>query len=133
MKSILCIDIGGTRIKSAVLPESPTFNQVKNAPTMVVRTLGWLNHSLPKLIDPRHWSSLAAHYRNQGIHYDSVALSVPGVIDGEGRFKRSDLIHGPAKVPEELLEALRKTAGCPVTVIKDADAWMMGFNANAFR
>jgi hypothetical protein len=129
MKHILCIDIGATRIKSAVLPECPTFDQVKNAPSMVVRTLGWLNHSLPKLIDPGHWSSLAAHYRNQGIHYDAVALSVPGVIDGEGRFKRPDLVQGPAKVPEQLLEALRKSAGCPVKLIKDADAWMMGFQA----
>jgi hypothetical protein len=131
MKHTLCIDIGGTRIKSAVLPENPTFEQVRDAPSMVVRTLGWLNHSLPKLIDPGHWPSLATHYQNQGIHYDAVAMSVPGVIDGEGRFKRPDLVHGPAKVPERLLEALRKSAGCPVTVVKDADAWMMGFQAYA--
>lgn len=131
MKHTLCIDIGGTRIKSAVLPENPTIEQVKNATPMVIRTLGWLNHSLPKLIDPGHWPSLAAHYRELGIHYDAVALSVPGVIDSEGRFKRPDLVEGTAKVPERLLEALGKSAGCPVTLIKDADAWMMGFQAYA--
>ena len=129
MKYTLCIDIGGTRIKSAVLPEHPTFEQIREAPSMVVRTLGWLNHSLPKLVDPGHWPSLAAHYRKQGIKYDAVAVSVPGVIDGVGLFKRNDLVHGPAKVPENLLEALRKSAGCPVTAIKDADTWMMGFQA----
>lgn len=131
MKHTLCIDIGGTRIKSAVLPENPTIEQVKNATPMVIRTLGWLNHSLPKLIDPGHWPSLAAHYRELGIHYDAVALSVPGVIDSEGRFKRPDLVEGAAKVPERLLEALRKSAGCPVTLIKDADAWMLGFQSYA--
>ena len=130
-KNILCIDIGGTRIKSAVLPEHPTFDQVKNAPSLVVRTLGWLNHSLPKLLDPGHWPSLAAHYHKQGINYDAVALSVPSVIDAEGLFKRADLTHGPAKVPERLLASLSKSAGCPVSVVKDADAWMMGFQAYA--
>ncbi len=131
MKHILCIDIGGTRIKSAVLPERPTLEQVREAPSMVIRTLGWLNHSLTKLVDPAHWPSLAAYYKARGIRYDAVALSVPGVIDGEGRFKRPDLIHGSAKVPELLLKALSDIAGCPVTVIKDADAWMMGFQTYA--
>ena len=127
MKKILCIDIGGTRIKSAVLPEHPTFDDVQKAPRMVVRTLGWLNHSLPKLLDPGHWPSLASHYHKQGIKYDAVALSVPGIIDGGGLFKRADLVNGPAQVPENLLSALKESAGCPVSVVKDADAWMMGF------
>jgi ROK family len=131
MRHTLCIDIGGTRIKSAVLPENPTIEQVENAPSMVVRTLGWLNHSLPKLIDPGHWPSLAAHYREHGIHYDAVALSVPGVVDGDGRFLRHDLIHGPAKAPEHLLKALKNSSGLPVSIIKDADAWMMGFQTYA--
>lgn len=59
MKHTLCIDIGGTRIKSAVLPEHPTLEQVRKASPMVIRTRGWLNHSLTKLIDPGHWTSLA--------------------------------------------------------------------------
>ncbi len=131
MKYILSIDIGGTRIKSAVLPERPSIEQVMNAPSRVVPTLGWLNHSLPKLVDPNHWPSLAAYYKKQGIHYDTVALSVPGVVDEHGRFMRADLVDGPAKVPLELLKALNESAGCKVTLIKDADAWMMGFQAVA--
>jgi hypothetical protein len=129
MKHTLCIDIGGTRIKSAVLPEFPTLDQAKNAPSKVIRTLGWLNHSLPKLVDRNQWGGLASYYYKSGIDYDSVALSVPGAIDEKGLFKRSDLVHGSAKVPEKLLAALKKSADCPVTVIKDADAWMMGFQA----
>jgi hypothetical protein len=133
MKYILCIDIGGTRIKSAVVPEFPTLEQMKNAPAMVVRTLGWLNHSLPQLVDPNHWASLSGHYRNKGVKYDAIALSVPGVIDSEGFFHRPDLTDGPAKVPKELIKSLSKAAGCPVSIVKDADSWMMGYQAYAMQ
>jgi hypothetical protein len=131
MKNILCVDIGGTRIKSAVLSAHPSLDDLKAASYDVRNTLGWLNSSLPKLLDFEHQESLASLYRQRGISYDAVALSVPGEIDGQGRFKRKDLVNGPAKVPEKLVEAFKKLANCPVTVIKDANAWMVGFQEYA--
>lgn len=128
MKTILCIDIGGTRIKSAVLPQYPDIQQARNAPHMVVRTLGWLNQSLPSLLDPNHWPSLAAYYKKIDIDYDSVAISVPGVVEN-GIFMRSDLVSKPSCVPRNLLSAMQNKAGCPLTLIKDADAWMMGYQS----
>lgn len=127
MKQILCIDIGGTRIKSAVLPKCPTLEQVKNASSKVIRTLGWLNHGLPELLNPSHWASLAKYYQDQGQEYDAVAVSVPGPVSGDGVFCRKELVNGPAKVPKQLKDAFKALAGRPVSLIKDADAWMMGF------
>jgi hypothetical protein len=127
MKQILCIDIGGTRIKSAVLPSSPNLEQIKNASAKVIRTLGWLNGSLPELLNPPHWAGLARFYGDQGLQYDAVAVSVPGPVSGAGVFGRADLVNGPARVPERLKDAFTSLACCEVTLVKDADAWMMGF------
>jgi hypothetical protein len=93
----------------------------------VVPTLGWLNHSLPELLNPIHSVSLAKYYHERGQEYDAVAVSVPGPVSGEGVFCRDDLVVGPAKVPKRLKDAFTALAGCPVSLIKDADAWMIGF------
>ncbi len=127
MKNILCIDIGGTRIKSAVFPEKPSLEQVKTTAPLAIRTLGWLNHSLPDLLKPDHWAGLASHYEHKGVSYDRIAVSVPGPVDEQGCFDRADLVDGPAKIQKRLRNALEEAAGKPVTLIKDADAWMLGF------
>ena len=127
MNHTLCIDIGGTRIKSTVLPEFPSLEDLKTAPYFSIRTLGWLNYSFSTLVNPHYWPSIAAHYKNIGKKYDQISISVPGPVDIYGNFLRTDLTDGPAKVPKELKKAFEKEAGCRVKLTNDAHAWMLGF------
>lgn len=128
MNKILCIDVGGTRIKSAVLVKNPSREDLKVAEFVAIRTLGWLNHSLPDLLKPDCWAGLADHYNRKKIGYDHISISVPGPVDKDGCFLRSDLTTtGAAKCPRRLRDALEQASGKSVTIIKDADAWMLGF------
>lgn len=123
----LCVDVGGTRIKAVVLPENPTLDDLRNAPTIVIRTLGWLNYSIVELFRPENWRGLANHFHKKNVHYDSIHLCLPGPVS-EGRFfEREDLLHGPPKIPRDLGRAIQTVADCPVFLAKDADAWSMGF------
>lgn len=126
MNQILCIDIGGTRIKSAVLPKTPSLDELKAAESMSVRTLGWLNHSLPNLLRPDCWAGLADYYNWKKISYDHISISVPGPVDSQGCFLREDLTSGVAKCPKRLRNALEQASGKSVTIINDAHAWMLG-------
>jgi hypothetical protein len=127
MNQTLCIDVGGTRIKSAVLPKNPSLDDLKAAESMSVRTLGWLNHSLPNLLKPDCWAGLADYYNRKQICYNHISISVPGPVDKEGCFLREDLTSGAAKCPKQLLHALKQASGKSVTIINDADAWILGF------
>lgn len=127
MNKVLCIDVGGTRIKSAVLPENPSLEDLKASESVAIRTLGWLNHSLPDLLKPNCWAGLADYYNRKRFGYDHISISVPGPIDKQGCFLRDDLTEKSAKCPKRLRDSLEQASGKSVTIIKDADAWMLGF------
>ncbi len=119
MKKVLCIDVGGTRIKAAVLPERLTDSVLAGQPVCVLGSLGWLNRSLPELLSPDNPFSLV-NQPGVAADYDAVAIGVPGpVVDG--RFLRTDL-----DVPEELGREFQCFTDKPVSVVKDADAWTIG-------
>lgn len=119
MKKVLCIDVGGTRIKAAVLPERLTDSVLARQPICVLGTLGWLNGSLPELLSPDNPFSLV-NQPGLAADYNAVAIGVPGpVVDG--RFLRTDL-----GVPEELGREFERFTDKPVRVVKDADAWTIG-------
>jgi hypothetical protein len=117
---ILCIDIGGSRIKATVLPERVDIAGLPPAPQVAVRSLGWLNESLPEIIDRRNWASVVKQEALDG-DYDRIAICVPGPVN-DGQFLRPDL-----NVPQDLLERFSKVADKPVVkLVKDADAWTVG-------
>ena len=119
MNSILCIDVGGTRIKAAVLPERVDVDGMGRTPRIALRTLGWLNQFLPDIISRDNWASVVRH-RELPIGYDEIAICVPGPVIN-GRFLRTDI-----DVPADLLLELRERTDKPVHLYKDADAWAAG-------
>jgi predicted NBD/HSP70 family sugar kinase len=126
MKNVLCIDVGGTRIKAAVLPERLTDGVLGELPVCVLGSLGWLNRSLPELLSPDNPFSLV-NRPGLAADYDAVAIGVPGpVVDG--RFLRTDL-----DVPEELGREFERLTDKPIIVVKDADAWTIGAATWALR
>jgi hypothetical protein len=121
MKHILCVDVGGTRIKATVLPwEINDIQTLQNAPKMTVRSLGWLNKSLPNIINKDNWASLI-NQETRFPDFDFVALCVPGLVKN-GLFYRQDL-GIPTDLHKRLMKLTERTV-CPL--IKDADAWTIG-------
>jgi len=119
MNTLLCIDIGGTRIKGAVLPRALELSKLDKIPRVAIRTLGWLNESLPEILSDRNWASLVKRLPDAGSH-DEIAIAVPGPVRG-GSFLRKDL-----SVPKELLKALQERTDKRVRLYNDADAWAVG-------
>lgn len=121
-KLILCVDIGGTRIKYSVLPQKPNLKDIGSAKLFDLRTLGWLNKSFSNLFSNNHWASITS---NKNIsNYTDLAVCVPGPISEGKYFERNDLID--CGIPKNLKVSIQNSLNIPVTLIKDADAWAIG-------
>jgi hypothetical protein len=119
---IMCVDVGGTRIKAAILPEQLDAEMLSRQRVVVMRSLGWLNEHMPKLLSSEYPASLVGH-PHLAREFSQVAVAVPGPVE-DGRFRRADL-----NVPRELREAFSDQVGTRVTLVKDADAWIVGCDA----
>jgi hypothetical protein len=71
MSNILCIDIGGTRIKAAILNNNIDLNSLRNTKVEIIRSLGWLNSSLPSIISKNHPASIIQQYTSL-TDYDKI-------------------------------------------------------------
>jgi len=119
MKNILCIDVGGSRIKAAVLPKELDVNGLGKYKIETMRTLGWLNQSLPEIVSNENWASLAGQ-KKLSDEYSEIAICVPGPVRN-GEFERTDV-----SVPRDLQRRLENISNKPVLLVKDADAWTAG-------
>ncbi len=117
-KKVLCIDVGGTRIKFAVLTDT-SLQQLAAKPARVIDTLGWLNSSLPHIVNKEYEGSVASIAGE----FDEVVICVPGKVDAGGCFHRLGLT-----VPENLKQQLIERCGRKVTVFNDGVAWMLGIS-----
>ncbi|MHC4129269.1 MAG: hypothetical protein ACYS15_18885 [Planctomycetota bacterium] len=124
MSKILCVDIGGTRIKAAVLPPEASHRDAQGAQLVMVPTLGWLNDSLPRLLTPENVSAILQRGPVEP-EYDAIRVAVPGPVT-EGRyFERQDL--WAQGVPRHLKGAFEKHSDpLSVWLLNDADAWAVG-------
>ena len=117
MGSVLCVDIGGSRIKAAVLSQAFSLATLQSVPLVTLRSLGWLNQSLPQLFSAGHWASVVSRLDQP---FDSVAVGVPGQVRN-GVFERDDL-----DVPSDLAQRCQRIVGKEVTLVNDAAAWLVG-------
>ena len=102
MSRTFCIDIGGTRIKSAILKDDITLDELKLVQPKVTRTLGWLNESLPDIVP----------FLDDGSTYDRVSISIPDDVLSNGR-EIVGYLPGAYKVPRDLAEKCEDITGCP--------------------
>lgn len=124
MKKTLCIDIGGTRIKAAVLKDNIDLQSLKSTKVEVIRSLGWLNSSLPQILSRQHPGSLLQKSSCLK-QYNCVSLSVPvKVIDRGAEIKG----HYADKygIPRNLKKAFEEVCNCKVTVRNDSVCWLSG-------
>jgi len=124
MNRILCIDIGGTRIKSAILWDNMDLDSLKDTKIEIIRSLGWLNSSLPQIISKTHPYSLVNKNSNLG-NYNSISLSVPAkIINSDMEI----LGHHIEKrgLPKNLKKSIEDEANCEVFICNDAVCWLSG-------
>lgn len=124
MKNVLCIDVGGTRIKAAILRDNIDLQSLKNTKVEVIRSLGWLNSSLPQIISKQHPSSI--FQKNNSLNqYDCVSLSVPVKVIDNGAEIRGYYVEKYG-VPKDLKKAFGDECNCEVAVKNDSVCWLSG-------
>lgn len=124
MNNILCIDIGGTRIKAAILKDDIDLHSLKNTKVEVIRSLGWLNGSLPQIISKQHPASIVQQSSNLN-QYNCVSLSVPVKVINNGTEIRGYYVE-KCGVPKHLKKAFWDVCNCEVVVKNDSVCWLLG-------
>jgi hypothetical protein len=119
----LCIDIGATRIKWAVLESVNRLSDLACVRVQTMRTLGWLNPELKNLLDKNNWRAILHH--NQGdLKFDRVSIGICAALDGDGRVVGHLLQRG---IASDLLASFqRRVTPTPVSLVNDAVAWIRG-------
>ena len=124
----LCVDIGGTRIKSAIFDSEENLEKIKRTETKNILTLGWLNHSLTELFSTKNKLGIVHQYCEK--EFDQVAICFPGSFNSFGELNdRDDLVKGSPKVPRNIKAKIESLINKPVIVINDADAWIRGIKS----
>lgn len=121
---VLCVDIGGTRIKYALLNTKSKLKDIKNSEIYNTRTLGWLNNTLPELFSTNHWANILSKFKHST--FSEIAVCFPSPIRKGKYFGRNDLIK--LGVPEQLSDAIKDSSGKKTKLINDADAWGIGID-----
>lgn len=116
----LVADIGGTRVRAAVLPDTLSREVLAGTRTSAIRSIGWLNGTLPAILSPDHWASLARDLQP----FDSVVIGIPGCVDRSGNL--DGWLVRQRGVPGDLQRHVERAWSKPVRLMNDAEAWGRG-------
>jgi predicted NBD/HSP70 family sugar kinase len=119
----LCIDIGGTRIKWAVLRTPVTLDQLQGATVETMRSLGWLNAGLADLLGSESHSGISAA-RSHLPHCETVCVAICSEIDQSGEL--GGYLVQRFGVPKDLAARMERTCHKPVRLFNDAVSWAAG-------
>lgn len=121
---ILCVEVGGTRIKVALLPKEASLEKLKRIQAQAFPTADWLSAKLPTLFNSLAAGNPLSPYLKS--IFSQVSLSVSGPV-----FDYSLRIPRTREIPVELKKACEKESHCGVTVDNDAVVWAKGYLAYA--
>lgn len=124
MSNILCIDIGGTRIKAAILRDNIDLFTLKNTKVEVVRSLGWLNSSLPEIVSKTHPASIFQKNSNFN-DFDYISIGVPVQVIKDGNEICGHYVQKRG-LPRDLKQSFENQCNCRVVIINDAVCWLSG-------
>jgi hypothetical protein len=124
MSNILCIDIGGTRIKAAILNNNIDLNSLRNTKVEIIRSLGWLNSSLPSIISKNHPASIIQQYTSL-TDYDYISISVPVNVINNGTEINGNRVERRG-LPQDLKKAFEDQSNCEVFIMNDSICWLSG-------
>ncbi|MDD4309536.1 MAG: hypothetical protein PHO32_04085 [Candidatus Cloacimonetes bacterium] len=123
MSNILSIDVGGTRIKAAVIPNDVSLEKLQSINVEVISNRGWLNGNLPRIVDPNLWASFT-NKKFKLDTVDSIAIDGPWGVKPTGIYGYYvDTFGIPRDLSSKLCEySNKKVLNC----LNDAEAWMKG-------
>jgi hypothetical protein len=124
MDNVLCIDIGGTRIKAAILNDNIDLLTLKRTEVEVIRSLGWLNNSLPEIVSKVHPASIIRQSDNLS-DYDYISISVPAQVINNGSEICGHYVEKRG-FPREINKAFEDISNCKVIIKNDAICWLSG-------
>ncbi len=130
MEITLSIDIGGTNIKAALLPSNIsdiTEESLWDTTVIYKKTQGWMNKSLPKIVDRDYYASILYHFRDANI--TQILINGPFKCKSPVEIDRTDYYVKDFEVPTKFVEKASHLAGLPVTIQNDAQAWINGITA----
>ncbi|MDP1835097.1 MAG: hypothetical protein Q8K75_04125 [Chlamydiales bacterium] len=116
---VLSVDIGGTRVKAAIIDSDWTSKELQSAKIFVMSSVNYLNENLPSLLDPKKPGSLIELV---GLDFDRASILVPAdVIDGE------EAVRPDLNLPTGLRRKFEEALGKPVAIEQDAVGGLEGF------
>ena len=101
-----------------------SIDELRKIKARVIPTLGWLNHSFPRLLDPEYWPSLT--YDHPFDEYDRIGITVPSKVTEGTLSEHSSLLKWG--MPRDIAGELRQRSGqeLEVKLLNDAHAWLAG-------
>lgn len=115
---VLCVDIGGTRVKATILHPGITLQELQGITTIAFDSKEWLNEDIPQLFNADISGGLPERI---GAPYDQVSIGVRGpVMDG------AYCVVPKEHLPREMKKKCQEAAKCPVFLECDTGAWTRG-------
>lgn len=114
----LCADIGGSRIKAAILHPGISLEELRQTPFLEMSSQQWLNEFFPNLFDPHLIGSISQKISSS---YDLISFGISGPV------VNSRLYINPLNtVPRELKNECEKIGKCTVFIENDVIIWGRG-------
>jgi hypothetical protein len=122
LKRVLCIDIGGTRIKWAILHSDPSLVALQQTSIFRMSSVGWENQTLPDLLSPAHGAGIL-HRSGSIPPFGAVSCAVCTEVNQAGEIVGGLLDRG---VPADLRWQFERLVCRPVRLQNDSEAWLRG-------
>ncbi|MDF2593083.1 MAG: hypothetical protein K0S75_2549, partial [Clostridia bacterium] len=90
----------------------------------VVRSLGWLNRSLPEIVSKTHPASILRQ-NTKFSNYDYISISVPAQVINDGNEICGHYVEKRG-LPRDLKLSFENHCNCRVVIINDAICWLSG-------
>lgn len=116
---VLCVDIGATRIKAAVLSESMTLDELQDVNIITMSSREWLNESLPKLFDKNSSHNLGGKVIQP---YEYLSFGITGPVSNNRLYINPFRLN----IPRQLADECEDVLGAPVSIENDTTIWVFG-------
>ena len=101
----LCLDIGGTRIKAAILKPNMTLEQIKHVKVITMSAEGWFSEKLPTLFDPNNTDGLT---NRVNCPFDNVLFGISGPVCNRSEYINPNIKGIPRFLKTECEKILKK-------------------------
>lgn len=115
-RAVLCVDVGCSRVKAAVLTGPFTIKSLKKTKLLFLSSENWKGEKLPFLLSPNALPQLL------NSSYDEISVALSGPIKDHVAFFE-DNMNG---APREIKKAFEAQARCPVFIENDAICYLRG-------